>query len=111
MRLSQLFTLPKYITNLEAKIRDTDNKLADAIGEARKVAATRSSDIEKELVLYKAKVEFLENYFKDIPSENTIEKEETPEVELNEEMRFPIVDGVKFKFEGEEGEGTSVNIS
>lgn len=106
MKWVHVFNIPQYITSLELKHDESISKVAEASAENR----IQVGNLQRELVLCKLKLEELEKYFKDVPQKNDIEKAEIPEIELNEEMRFPIVDGVKFKFEGEEGEGTPVKI-
>jgi hypothetical protein len=106
MRWFHVFNLSGYISELEDRYVKQISSLAEKLAETR----INISQQERDFNAIKTRLEQIETYFKNVPQQNDIEKEETPEVELNEEMRFPIVDGVKFKFEDEPGEGTPVKI-
>lgn len=107
MHVADLFHLPSYITKKEiANSLSIDTLTENILIERRRVAL-----LEKDMMLLQTKIDVLEKYFTNTPMGNTIDEAGPEEVELTEEMRFPIVDGVKFKFEGDPGKGTPVNIS
>lgn len=99
MRWFHLFVLPQYVSRLEEKVKNLEETVA------RKYdiedLEQRLLDYQKELSLYKDKVDVIGEQFTPSGTENEIDKQEDDFIDIDENYRIPIIDGINMLLEGQ----------
>ncbi|SRR5258708_5001453 len=101
MKFINIFTLPQYISRLEKTLFIIEEKSIGQ-GNLNINLIKKIEDLEKKNAYLEGQVASLSKYFFSAPDKNSIEEEGPEEIEVDENFRVPIVDGIKIKFEGED---------
>lgn len=98
MRWYHFFFPYSYIKHLEKRIdllgEESDEFIIDF--------NSRLSDIEQQVTLYKEEIEILKKYAYPIGEKNEIEQADDDFVDVTEDYRIPIVDGINVMQEGQD---------
>lgn len=97
MRWFHIFQLSKYISRLEEE-KEERNKTQTFVN---KILRERIEQQDQEIALIRDKLQAFDKYFVRTVEKNEIENKDDDLVDVDENYRIPIVDGINVKQEGQ----------
>lgn len=108
MKWFDVFNMPGYISQLEKKIESDKRSQIEYVN---KNLLERVSALEKQDRLLLNRIAEIDKYIQVSPIENEIDQEGDDFIDIDENYRIPIVDGVRVRQEGQsEKSAVSINV-
>jgi hypothetical protein len=105
MRWYHLFVLPRYISGLEDRLSGLEKTAV--LYPTFKQLEQEVVDQKQEFSYFKDTIEALEKKFAPLGAPNEIEDEDDGSIEIDENYRIPIVDGISIREEGKSQDSAS----
>lgn len=99
MRWFHIFTFPSYISSLEKQVKALEDTVVREY--EIKDLEIKLLDLKKEFSFYRDKVDVIEKQFVSSGMENEIDKAGDDFIDVDENYRIPIVEGINMLLEGQ----------